>query len=220
MPIDTELTISYVSTPHLTHEEIQEKLHGGWGFKCACAICEDRRVTKKQVLKQRNTHVEELKAAFKRPTVDVAKLERTLAAIEKTYSKPASEVPHLALWDTYLLLVRVYSTHKRYDKTILTASKVLESLGFCISREDPSSFNSAFRIQQWGLMYDRAIEAFIHLWVAYEAIAPEFSNDMEKYARVVYKICIGEDETFDQIFGRIARQAMSGDKDLVKSMTT
>jgi len=79
--------------------------------------------------------LEDLKAAFGSQTgADLPKAERILDAINKTYSALVSGVPHLALWDPYLFLTRIYSSKNQQDKVIETAWKVLMSLGFTIKR--------------------------------------------------------------------------------------
>lgn len=37
---------------------------------------------------------------------------------------------------------------------------------------------------------------------AYRYVAPELVSQAEAYARISYKICIGEDETFDKTSGK------------------
>lgn len=48
--------------------------------------------------------------------INAAKAERLLTAVEQTYISPRSKVPRLALWDSYLLLVRVYTAQKQPAK--------------------------------------------------------------------------------------------------------
>jgi len=107
--------------------------------------------------------LEDLKAAFGSQTgADLPKAERILDAIDKTYSAPASGVPHLALWDPYLFLTRIYSSKNQQDKVIETAWKVLMSLGFTIKRQNPLSLKSPFEVEQWGLMEDCLIQIWVH----------------------------------------------------------
>ena len=39
-------------------------------------------------------------------------------------------------------------------------------------------------------------------------LAPGLCKKAEEYAKVTYKICIGEDDTFDETYGKLAHQAM------------
>ena len=220
IPANSEITFWYsVPDGSSSYSEMQKRLQN-WGFECGCSICLDRKATKKQTLAKRNGLFQDLKKAFDaRPGADLAKAERLLAALEKTYSMPASVVPRLTLWDPYLFLTRCYSVNQEPEKVVRTAWKVLASLGFIIKREDSSLSSSApFHVEQWGLMVDHVVEAWVHLWVAYARLAPELCTEAESCARIAYKICVGEDGTFDRTYGKMARQAISNEKDLVESL--
>ena len=199
---------------------MQEKLRN-WGFECTCSICKDRKATKKQVVANRNGLRQDLMEAFHHSRradggPDLAKAERLLAALEKTYSMPATAVPRLALWDPYLFLTRSYSVQQEPRKVVQTAWKVLASLGCSVSREEPGS---RFRVEQWGLMLDCVIEAWLHLWTAYSQLgAPELCGEAEACARLAYKICVGEDGSFEWIYGEMVRKAIAKEKDLVEAL--
>lgn len=40
---------------------------------------------------------------------------------------------------------------------------------------------------------------------AYHSVAPDLEIQAEEYARISYKICLGEDETFDETYGKLSR---------------
>jgi len=203
--------------PSHTYEKTQEKLQN-WGFQSTCAICEQSKKTKKNLSSKRLALLLDLKAAFDSQTgADLPKAERILDAIEKTYSAPASGVPRLALWDPYLLLTRIYSSKNQQEKVIETAWKVLTSLGFTIKRQNPLSLKSPFEVKQWGLMEDCLIQIWVHLWTAYTQVAPDLCEKAEEYAKITYKICIAEDDTFDEKYGKLAHQAMFEGIDLGKA---
>ena len=218
IPADTEITFWYhVPGRYLSYKETQENFKN-WDFTCTCSICEQLKNTPKKTLLNRKGLTQDLLQAFDaRPIPDLAKAERLLTAIGKTYSVPASTVPRLTLWDPYLLVTRCYSYQKNYPKTIETAWKVFESLGYVIKREDSTSLTSAFEIQVWGLMHDPLVETWVHLWIAYAKCALELCSKVEEYAKIAYKICVGEDETFDERYGKLARRAISGEVDLVEA---
>jgi hypothetical protein len=56
-------------------------------------------------------------------------------------------------------------------------------------------------------MTDYVVEAWIHLRTAYVAVAPHLCQKAEEYARVAYKICTGEDVTFEEFLWRKDREA-------------
>ena len=215
IPAGSEIFFCYaIPEPRDTYEKTQEKLQN-WGFQCTCAVCLQNKKTKKNVLSRRVNLLEDLKAAFgSQVSTDLPKVERILGAIEKTYSEPAANVPRLALWDPYLLLTRIYSSKNQQDKVIETAWKILMSLGFTIKRQNPPSLTSPFEVEQWGLMEDCLIQTWVHLWTAYAQVAPDLGKKAEEYAKITYRICIGEDDTFDDKYGKLAHQAMFEGSDL------
>ncbi|KAL2036485.1 hypothetical protein N7G274_010801 [Stereocaulon virgatum] len=200
IPAGSEIVFWYaIPGPNYTYEKTQEKL----------------KKLGKNVSSKRLALLEDLKAAFgNRTGADLPKAERILNAVEKTYTELASEVPRLALWHPYLRLTRIYCSKNQQDKVIETAWKVLKSLGFKIKRQNPLSLRSPFDFEQWGLMEDCLIQIWIHLWTAYAQVAPGLCKKAEEYAKVTYKICIGEDDTFDETYGKLAHEAMFEGVDL------
>ena len=215
IPAGSEIFFYYaIPEPDDTYEKTQEKLQS-WGFRCTCAICQHKKKTKKTVLNRRHNLLEDLKVALgSEMDADLPKAERMLVAIEKTYSEPANDVPRLALWQPYFLLTRIYSSQNRQDKVIEMAWKVLISLGFTVKRQNPSSLNSPFEVEQWGVMEDCLIQTWVHLWTAYAHVAPDLCQKAEEYAKITYRICNGEDDTFDEKYGKLARQAMFEGREL------
>lgn len=150
----------------------------------------------------------DLKATALDPnSLDLAKAERLLSAAEQTYKSPASTVPRLALWASYLRLTRAHAKQGQAGKVMSLALKVLESLGFVINNP-PVLSNPTLEVVQWGLMTDGVIETWVHLWTAYAGVAPRLAQKAEEYARISYRICVGEDVTFDETYGKDAREAI------------
>ena len=58
------------------------------------------------------------------------------------------------------------------------------------------------------------IETWTHLWTVFGKVAPLLRQKAEEYARITYKICVGEDETFDEKVGKLARETMFEGADL------
>ena len=200
-----------------SYEKTQEKLLN-WDFCCSCVICTHDQKTSNKKKKQRAVLLKELDFASRGIVGEagLAAVERLLAAIEQTYTVPAASVPRLVLWNPYLGLTRVYASIEEPARTITTAWKVMAALGFIVKR-DTSSVFSSFQVEQWGLMVDALIETWVHLWMAYERLVPrrpELCKKAEAYAKTTYKICIGEDETFEEQVGRVARKAIREGCDL------
>ncbi|KAL8694772.1 MAG: hypothetical protein Q9218_000618 [Villophora microphyllina] len=215
----TEIFFRYVMPgPNDTYEKRQEKLQN-WGFYCTCTICQQSKKTKKQVLSRRLALFDDLKAAFGKEfdAVNWPQVHRILKAIEKTYSAPASNVPRVTLSEPYLFLTRLYSSNNQQDKAIETAWKVIIALGFTIKRQGSASLSTPFEIEKWGLVEDHLVQAWVHLWTAYAQVAPQLCSKAEEYAKTTYKICVGEDDTFDEKYGKLAHRAIFEGADLTEA---
>lgn len=219
IPAGTEIVFEYaMQEPTETYDKFQERL-ANWGFKCTCITCEGNKKTRKAIVNKRlKLRSDLLSSMTKRKGMGASDFEHALAEIENTYLLPATTVPRLVLWDPYLLLARIHSLEKRFAHAITSAWKVLDSLGFVVKRENPTHMTSAFEIVQWGLVVDQVIETWVHLWVAYANLAPKLCTLCERYARTTYKICVGEDETFDEHYGRAARKVFRERTDLVAEL--
>jgi hypothetical protein len=196
----TEITFWYHPPRGADAKAIQEKLKH-WGFICDCAICLDSRVTKAVVVAERKKIMDNLKGTFENPRgIQVDKVEKLFDALNKTYTRPAHEVPRLLLWDLQLALTRVYASQKNMAKSLDSAVKVLTSLGFILVGADSSITKLA--VIKWGLMIDHLVETFLHVKDAFAAIGAETkSKCADGYARIAYKIVVGEDTSFDEIYG-------------------
>jgi hypothetical protein len=208
IPADTELTFWYHIPTGGSYEETQKGLQT-WGFECDCAICLDAKNTPKKLLRRREALRGDLKTALLNTggAIDAAKAERLLGALEQTYKSPPSKVPRLALWDPYLVLARLYAAQKQPAKAASMALKVLECSGFVVKgAKIPASPSVPFEVEQWGMMTGGVMEAWIHLGNLYAEFAPQMFQKAEQCAKVAYRICVGEDVTFDESYGENARQ--------------
>lgn len=203
----TEITFPYaIRQSSDTYDEMQ-KILSAWGFRCICITCQAIKEEKKAVVQKRlKIHSDIRSEMDKKNGMDIAKFERAINAIESTYTVPATIVPRLMLWDPYLLLTQTYSSANKAAHVVTYAWKALGSLGFVIKHERPTK-TSPFEIETWGLVLDQVVETWVYLWVAYSKLAPHLCAQCERYARISYKICIGEDETFDEHYGRAAKSA-------------
>ncbi|KAI9878412.1 MAG: hypothetical protein M1830_000932 [Pleopsidium flavum] len=209
LPAGSEMTFWYYGPNDNGYSKRQEGLQQTWGFQCKCVICIEEKNTPKKSIKKREVLLGDLKAACEASGgLQLSKAERLLTAIEQTYKTNPAGVPRLALWDRYLMLTRIYAAQNQPEKVIATTLKVLGSLGFVIKgaslSEATNSRNTTFEVEQWGLMLGSVIEAWVHLWTAYAYVAPELCGKAEECARIAYRVCIGEDTTFDENYGKKA----------------
>jgi len=150
---------------------------------------------------ERKKAMKDMKRAFENPRgVQADKVEKLLNALNATYTCPAYEVPRLLLWDPQLALTRVYAMQKDMAKCLALAGKVLTSLGFIIVGADSSA--ASFAVVQWGLIVHHLVETFLHLKAAFSAVgADKDSKHADECARLAYKIVVGEDVSFDTLYG-------------------
>lgn len=194
---DTEITFWYQSPDGTRLKNSQEMLKT-WEFVCDCAICQDAKETKATVVAERRKLLERMKRVCD-SGINTGKVERLLKALDNTYTRPADEVPRLLLWDPRLLLVRVYIARNDMIKGLESVGKVLTALGFIIVGADSSS--ASFRVVKWGLVLDHLVEAFLHARTAFQATgAWEDSRRAEEYAKVAYRIVVGEDTSFESTY--------------------
>lgn len=199
---DTEITFWYQSPVDEGYTERQRKFKN-WEFKCDCTICQDARATNNDVLAERTKlKADALKALNSlRSSEDIDRFETILKKMTDTYTQPASQVPRLGMWDPLLALSFTYMDQGKPIKAINSAFKVLESLGYVIEgSEMPRTSDKPMVVKQWGLMMEYLVDCWILLSSAYSLVAPDLKDTAEQYARISYKICVGEDETFDETY--------------------
>lgn len=184
-----------------------------WGFMCKCGLCAEAARTPEKVRRRRELLRADLRACVmvKNPDdMDVPKAQRLVAAVEATYKAKPAEAPRELLCGLQLMVARVHKNRGEAAKVVGAALKVLKLLGFEVKGALVPRGKEEFEVVRWGLTSHGVVETWVQLWVAYAAVAPELYADAERCARICYKICVGEDETFDDSYGRKARKAMEG----------
>ncbi|KAF1350508.1 hypothetical protein EJ07DRAFT_159641 [Lizonia empirigonia] len=196
----TEITFWY-QIPEGDPKKMQEKLRN-WQFTCTCAICDNDKATGAAVFAERAKLMKELKRSFGQApphTAKLGKVVRLLENLKNTYSRPMDEVPRLMLWDPQALLMRIYMSEGNVLKVLESFQQVLTLLGFIVTGADSTSV--PFRIVKWGLLVDYLIEVFLQARSTFETIgAKNDSKTAELYARVAYKMVVGEDTSFESTY--------------------
>ncbi|KAK2765676.1 hypothetical protein FQN54_008532 [Arachnomyces sp. PD_36] len=198
---NTEITFWYRSPlDNKSNETHMDLKH--WGFKCSCVICQDRQATVKADLTMRTKlRADMLKLFQNGKRSSPAKLEALLSRFAETYTQPAPDVPRLGMWDPYLALSRMYAAYNQPQKAIDFTLKTLESLGYIIKGGNlPHTSGMPLLVEKWGLITDSLVGCWMGLSNAYREVAPGLADQAEKYARITYRVCVGEDETFDETY--------------------
>lgn len=126
----------------------------------------------------------------------VAKIETVVKAMAATYSRPASEVPRLAIWEAMqqpLMKLVAMTQQVQPARMVKLFLEALASLGYVIE----GGVAGAIVVRQWGLLTDGAVDSWVFLRDLYRLAAPELVAPTEAYAMTAYRMVFGEDETFD-----------------------
>ncbi|PLB52765.1 TPR domain protein [Aspergillus steynii IBT 23096] len=215
LPANTELTFWYkvpwdIGSP----EEEQLDLHH-WGFKCRCAICQDLQDTRTSDLRTRKQLTASLVKAFqslprsqsRQRNAAIAQIKDIVSALEETYRRPCSEIPRLGIWKAYLSLAMVHATSNQPRKAVEFALRTLESLGYVIEGGQlPPASGATLSVRKWGLVMDDLVGCWMILCSVYRDVAPELVDRAEEYAKITYRMCVGEDETFGDTYSRCSER--------------
>jgi len=197
----TELSFPY-ATPDESYTSKPGQKFESWGFVCNCALCEDIKATKSTTVTQRRSLLDQMNRLCKSSSTGNAltkKFERSLKALNETYARPAEEVPRLLLWDPQLLMTRIYMSQPDLAKGLESVEKILQSLGFTVNGLDRTP--AAFLVTRWGHIVDHLVEGFLHARSAFEQLKlGDKAKQADQYARVVYRVVVGEDASFDKTY--------------------
>lgn len=201
----TELTSSYTDPRPLdSYDEAQVALKH-WGFKCDCAWCLAKKSTSAQTLGKRKALDDEICKLLRRSNAtDLSRTLRLVEQLENTYPKSTEEVK-IELWGIQLALADAYVLERKPTMAIEMLLRGLEALGFQITAHPPRDTGREqqpkFRIRQWGYVDPSVIMALLNMSTAYARMCPRLVEDVEKAARIAYRIIVGEDVTFRQFRG-------------------
>ncbi|KAJ5100648.1 hypothetical protein N7456_006700 [Penicillium angulare] len=197
IPRDTELTIWHQS-PLITEQIDKRMVIPRLNFECNCPVCTDILNTSKKGSRKRARLRLEILSTLNCVKPDTEKVEDLLAEIEKTFVKPVHESRRFALWELYHKLAEVYLSRARRPKMVECLLKSLEALGFIIENAIIPN-TRRLEVKKWGIAIPNTVLTWIliSLYYKYEGYKDKEKQAAE-YARITYRICIGEDDTFDQ----------------------
>ncbi|KAL4954649.1 hypothetical protein BDW69DRAFT_205064 [Aspergillus filifer] len=207
LPANTELTFAY-SSP-IDDSRDPKMFKETWGFTCSCVFCLDARNTHKADLVKRETLRAALKKAFKKTKLNFTKIQSMLSDLDKTYRYPASEVPRLKAFDGYFAFARCHIARGQPKDAIAAGLKGFEFLGYIIEGGQlpaDSGNETVMIIKKWGFMESNSIGCWMVLSLAYRSLGSNLADAAEGYARLTYKICMGEDETFAETYSQFSER--------------
>ncbi|KAJ5774296.1 hypothetical protein N7457_009192 [Penicillium paradoxum] len=201
IPANTELTMWYL----LPGPENQPMDFQHWGFECNCSMCVAISATEPHIPRKRIRLRQEIAMALEN-RLNVLSRQRAKLLIQQltdTYLQGPDGALQIGLWEPLTLLASVYERQgelKEASKLILQAFEaigfVLEGAGIDASVEGP------LVVKKWGLILDGTVVAWLILRNALFEVAPGRALRADQYARLAYLICVGEDTSFDAVYGR------------------
>ncbi|TDZ29863.1 Protein unc-45-like protein A [Colletotrichum spinosum] len=199
----TELLFGYRAPQHLeSYADVQRDL-SSWGFRCNCELCISRKETTEEALAHRKALTKQLSKVLNgHQGTNVPAVRRILLQMEKTYPPGVPEAIRLELWDPYFALGAVLLSEGKPAECIRMIVRGMETLGFAITTT--AGGKMALEVTRWGYMTDMMPWAFLHLFRAYERLAPELCVAAKKYAGIAYSILVGEEETLGDEFPQLA----------------
>jgi hypothetical protein len=182
------------------YEEVQKKLQP-WDFICDCEMCKERKKTPASVLERREECYKDLMDHTRDLTnFDVAKANRLLRGVEKSYhGKPAKKV-RLELAEVYAALGSRYRVDNKPAESGKMIIKALEALGYIIIASLPGDSLPRLEVKHWGMAEHYAPWLFLQLTIAYYAHNPQLYQRARYYAQVSYSMIVGEGESIWDVF--------------------
>lgn len=199
MEAGTEITVWYHNPEGKSITELDERLQH-WGFVCRCALCLEARATKGAVATKRERLMEDIRRACTAPAVrgidnKIQRIEGMLDKLNQTYTQPAEAVPRLFMWKPHMDMTLSYMALGNARKSLESAVKLLTSLGFLVTGADSSQ--TRFSIVRWGMPLDILVEIFLQIRSAFSEMGSREDSERAKaYAKTMYRIIVGEDESF------------------------
>ncbi|KAL0929523.1 uncharacterized protein CTRU02_215422 [Colletotrichum truncatum] len=199
----TELLFAYRAPQHLeSYADVQKGL-SSWGFMCNCELCLSRKETTDKTLAHRKALTKQLsKVLNSHQGTVIPAVKRILLQMENTHSPGVPEDIRLDLWDPYFALGAVLLSGGKPAECIQMIVKGMETLGFGITTT--ANGKMAFQVTRWGYLTDMTPWAFLHIYRAYERLAPELCVAAKQYAGMAYSILVGEEETLGDEFPQLA----------------
>jgi hypothetical protein len=199
IPANTELTIWYL----LPAPENQPMDFRHWGFECGCALCADVKATESRILDTRVRQRAQIAMALERSSnqLSLTRAEMLIERLVETYPHPVEQVLRLGLWEPLTLIAGVYESQKRLEEAAKAVNRALAAVGFVLEGSGLKDVEAPFVVKKWGLAMDNLVVALLILCRSFIGVAPENAMQVERYARMAYLICVGEDASFEASYG-------------------
>ncbi len=169
-----------------------------YGFQCQCSLCKAQIMTSVQTMQERTKLILDFNKRFKSHNIrSLVEYHTLFTEIEATYRHPATKEPR-QIMVRYMMALAAYAHNDKQPRLVfMHTERMLKNLGF-----EWEANPYSFVITKWGLVVDFLMPVFVFLWKALGSSGPAICADVEQLARTIWKILVGEDSSFDNLWGR------------------
>lgn len=200
IPANIELKFGYISSLEELDER-QSKLKN-YGFYCDCQICEAEKNTSAKKMKRRLAFCGEIADIFEKGERNSLKRYiNLLDQMEATYVNPPNVEYRRAMITPLTNIITGCLTSGLPLQVIELTYRLLHALGF-----EFEVTKTSFAIKQWGFLVDEVVVSMVDLCEAYEGFDPRLLRDAEEVAKKAYLIVCGEDDSWEEAYGKGSRK--------------
>lgn len=195
----TELRFPRQTYEPLKDSEKRQALKEKWGFQCNCALCRHDQAIPAWKLSSRRTLRDEAEKALGDKS-DLTKVGQILSMLEMSHSENEPAGSRMEMWHSYWLLALIHLKEDRAAEAAEALVKTLEVQGFDVVASPPrrrADNRSLFEIRAYGMMEMNNVLILAKLSVLYKRLDPMLVGVVTNYARMVYRMIVGEDDTFE-----------------------
>jgi hypothetical protein len=189
IPAGAELTWWY---KYPSREGVADTRH--WGFECGCGICvaagglgNGRRKFERELLRGKVWGMVRENDSLARGL-----LVRKIGVLEG--------LGHgFGIWDVFFRAAGGFLKAGEGRLAVEFVGRGLGALGFGV---DLCFERAVCFVRKWGVVVDEVVEAWVVVYLAFCSVEPGLAGVADRYARLAYLICVGEDDSFDEVYGR------------------
>lgn len=99
------------------------------------------------------------------------------------------------MWQPYLTLAMMYAAHGQPQEVVDTVFRALESLGYVVEGgRFPHTPGTPLLVKRWGLMQHGFVGCWMSLAIAFRRLGLDIEAQGVTYARITYRIWVGEEK--------------------------
>ena len=228
---NTELTIGYIAA----YENVADRANAfePYGFECHCSQCQcQRKTSSKQSTRilsntmntsrrskadlwiryvedlnfKRLTILEEMEGEFnKEASINIAKYKSYLDKLNTTYPFPETQEPRRAFNFPCFNLIKGCTEHFLHADVVDLGLRFLKAMGFVLNVTAKK-----FEVKTWGVTTDELVASVAHMWRAYGVVEPRVVRDVETVLKTMYRIVVGEETSFGEVYGEFEPTVRQG----------